>query len=291
MKTFLPLSFFAVCLLAGCDNTTTQTTTQTATTETTTENTVSTAPSDAPSEPARAFARGLHLVPGMGAVSLTANGQKFAANLSYGNATPFEGIKEQKVEIKAFGADGKQVGGTVPVDLDDGEDITILLTGVPGDVSLLPFEHKNHGVATGKAKIAFVHAAKALPGVDVKVDGKSFRKNVKYRVATDYETFAPGRHVMQVSYDKSLAPVEVQIEQPTVITQDTEGNVLAVEQPTPITQKVAREGILTLTEEMDLQPGKVYSVAVFHDEKRLPKLRLLEDKFVPTLSRAKPAER
>lgn len=287
MKTLLPIGLLAVCFLAGCDNTSTQTTTQTTTTETTsTEN----AAPNAPAEPARAFARGLHLVPGMGPLSLTASGQKFAANLSYGNATPFEGIKEQKVEIKAFGADGKQVSGTVPIDLDDGEDITILLTGVPGDVSLLPFEHKNHGVAAGKAKVAFVHAAKALPGVDVKVDGKSFRKNVKYRIATDYETFAPGRHVMQVSYDKSLAPVEVQIEQPTVITQDTEGNVLAVEQPTPITQKVAREGILTLTQEMDLQAGKVYSIAVFHDEKRLPKLRLLEDKFVPALSRAKPAE-
>ena len=287
MKTLFPVGLFAACLLAGC-NAPTQTTTQTATTQTAsqTEN----ASPNAPGEPARAFARGLHLVPGMGLLSLTASGQKFSANLSYGNATPFEGIKEQKVEVKAFGADGKQVGGTVPIELDDGEDVTILVTGVPGDVSLLPFKHENHGVAAGKAKVAFVHAAKALPGVDVKVDGKSFRKNVKYRIATDYETFAPGRHVMQVSYDKSLAPVEVQIEQPTVITQDTEGNVLAVEQPTPVTKKIAREGILTLTQEMDLQAGKVYSVAVFHDEKRLPKLRLLEDKFVPTLSRAKPAE-
>ena len=288
MKPFLPLGLFAACLLAGCNNTATQTGTQTATTETTT--TTENAAPNAPSEPARAWARGLHLVPGMGPLSLTADGQKFAANLSYGNATPFEGIKQQRVRVQAFGADGKSVAGPMPIELDDGEDLTILVTGVPGDVSLLPFEHKNHGATPGKAKVAFVHAAKALPAVDVKVDGKSFRKNVKYRIATDYETFPPGRHVMQVSYDKSLAPVEVQIEHPTVITQDTEGNVLAVEQPTPVTKKIAREGVLTLTQEMDLQAGKVYSVAVFHDEKRLPKLRLLEDKFVPTLSRAKPAE-
>jgi hypothetical protein len=289
MKHFLAFGLLATCFVVGCNNTATQTNTQTASTETTT-GTENAAP-NAPSEPARAFARGLHLVPGMGPLSLTASGQKFAANLSYGNATPFEGIREQRVRVQAFGADGKSVAGPMPIELDDGEDLTILVTGVPGDVSFLPFKHKNHGAAAGKAKIAFVHAAKALPAVDVKVDGKSFRKNVKYRIATDYETFAPGRHVMQVSYDKALAPVEVQIEQPTVITQDTGGNVLAVEQPTPVTQKIAREGVLTLTQEMDLQAGKVYSVAVFHDEKRLPKLRLLEDKFVPTLSRAKPAER
>jgi hypothetical protein len=248
------------------------------------------APASPPAEPARAFGRGLHLVPGLGPLSLTASGQKFSGNLTYGNATPFEGIKEAKVDISAFGGDGKKVAGPMPVSLDKGEDLTVFVTGVPGDVALIPYKPKNYGSAPGKAKVAFIHAAKALPRMDVKIDGKSFRRNVKYGVATTYMTLAPGRHVMQVEYDKSLPPTVIEVEQPTILTEDEVGNVVAVEQPTPMQTVIPRAAIVSLKQEMDLMPGKVYELVAFHDEKKLPKLRLLEDRFVDTLSKAKPAE-
>jgi hypothetical protein len=43
---------------------------------------------------------------------------------------------------------------------------------------------------------------------------------------------------------------------------------------------------VTLTQQLDLAAGKVYSVIVFQDEAKLPKLRLLEDKFAAELKNA-----
>lgn len=289
MKTLMPVVLLGAALtVAGCNSNTPQNNETASAPEAATTNTTA----NAPAEPARAFGRGLHLVPGMGPISLVSSGQKFAGNLTYGNATPFEGIKEEKVKIEAYGGDGKSVAGPMPLTLDSGEDFTVLVTGLPGDVELMPFKHKNHGPQAGKAKVAFAHAAKVLPRVDVTIDGKPFRRDVKYGINTDYTVLPPGRHTMQVSYDKSLAPlvVVVQVEQPTVITEDTSGNVVSVEQPTPVQTVIPRKGIVTLTQDLDLIAGKVYSVAIFNDEKKLPKMRLLEDKFVPTLSTAKPAE-
>lgn len=243
-----------------------------------------------PAEPVRGYVRALHLVPGLGPLSITANEAKVATGLTYGNGAPFVGVHDERVKIAAFGGDGKRVAGPVPIRLKGGEDLTVLVTGVPGDEVLLPWKHKNHGPVAGKAKVALVHAAKALPAVDIAIDGGSFRRNVKFGIATDYTTLAPGKHVMQVTYDKSIEPTVIQQEQPLVITKDTEGNILAVEQPTPIQQVIPQKRIITLTQELDLGAGKVYSVALFHDEGKRPKLRVMEDKFTPDVVRAPAAD-
>jgi len=239
-----------------------------------------TAATSKPEQPVRGYARALHAVPGAGVLSLTADASKFAS-VDYGNVSGFEGIRAEKVKISAFGGDGKKVAGPMPLTIDKGEDFTVLVTGVPGDIVLLPWKHKNQGPEKGKAKIAFVHAAKALPPVELKIDGKSFRREIKFGIATDYTTLPAGSHQLQVLYDKSLAPQIIEMQQPTVVTKDTDGNVLAVEQPTPIVTAIPRSEIITLTQDVDLVEGKVYSVAVFHDGAQTPKIRLMEDKFVP----------
>lgn len=241
-----------------------------------------------PAQPARGFLRALHAVPGAGTLSLTADAQKFAS-VEYGNVTSFEGVYEERIKVSAFGGDGKKIAGPMSLSLDKGEDVTVLVTGVPGDVVLLPWKHKNGGPEKGKAKIAFVHSAKALPPVDLRLDGKSFRREVKFGIATDYTTLPAGEHQIQVLYDRSLAPEITEVEQPMVVTKDVAGNVLSVEQPTPVQQVVPRKQIVTLTQDISLEPGKVYSVAVFHDGAQIPKIRLMEDKFVPDVVRAKPA--
>ena len=106
------------------------------------------------------------------------------------------------------------------------------------------------------------------------VDGKSFRKKVNYAVATDYETIAPGRHVMQVDYTESLAPV---VASTPILPPDVT--------PAPPVVVKPRQHV-ALSQEMNLVAGQVYSVTVFYDEQRIPKLTLLEDKFVPTLKNA-----
>ena len=236
-----------------------------------------------PQKPVRGFVRALHAVPGAGTVSLSTDGQKIAS-VNYGDATPFSTVSAQNVKISAFGGDGQKIAGPMPLALYGGEDVSVLITGIPGDVVLLPWKHKNYGPEKGKSKIAFVHSAKALPAMEIRIDGQSFRREVKFGIATDYTTLAPGKHQIQVLYDKSLAPTIVKVEQPTIVTQDEGGNVLAVEQPTPLQTVVPRKEIVTLTTEENLGAGKVYSLAVFQGAGQQPKVRLMEDKFAAEIA-------
>jgi hypothetical protein len=279
MKPFAFTLFSGALLIAGCTPDSAPPAGNTA---------IAPASTSKPAQPVRGYLRALHAVPGAGTLSLTADAQKFAS-VAYGDASSFEGITAAKVKVSAFGGDGKKIAGPMPISLDGGEDATILVTGVPGDIVLLPWKHKNGGIEKGKAKIAFVHSAKALPAVEVKLDGKSFRRDVKFGIATDYTTLAPGDHKIEVSYDKSLAPQLTEVQQPTVVTKDVEGNVLAVEQPTPIQKLVPRSQIVILSQVVNLGAGKVYSLAVFHDGAQMPKVRLMEDKFVSDVVRAAPA--
>ncbi len=285
MKSLFPLVPVAI-FLAGCG----QNSTQTASTTTSTDSNAApvSAATTQPAKPVRGYLRALHAVPGAGVLSLTADAQKFASS-DYGNVSGFEGIRAEKVKISAFGSDGKKVAGPMPLALDSGEDATVLVTGIPGDIVLLPWKHKNGGPEKSKSKIAFVHSAKALPAIDLVLDGKSLRKNVKFGIATDYFTLAPGKHQLQASFDKSLAPQIVITEQPAVITQDEAGNTLSVEQPTPIQSEIKRSQIVTLTQDVELFAGKVYSVAIFTGADKIPKVRLMEDKFAAELSRARAA--
>jgi hypothetical protein len=218
-----------------------------------------------PSEPAAGFVRGLHAVTGAGPISLTANNAPLVENVAYSEASGFVGVKDGKIKVYAAGADGKNIAGPMPLTLDGGDDVTVVVTGVPGDVEMLPFNHKSHGVAEGKAKVTFMHAAKSLPGVDLSVDGASYRKGVKYGIATDYKELPPGRHSMVVQYQQPIPA-------PTVPG--------AAGRPATATQSVS------LTQDLDLAANKVYSVFVYQDEQKLPKLKMIEDKFVPVLKDA-----
>ena len=289
MKTLFLLTLGSASFFVGCAPNTPPTATTTTETGAASNAAPVSAATSQPEKPVRGYLRALHAVPGAGMLSLTADAQKFASS-DYGNVSQFEAIRAEKVKVSAFGGDGKKVAGPMPLSLDGGEDVTVLVTGIPGDIVLLPWKHKNRGPEKGKAKIAFVHSAKALPAMDLTLDGKSLRRNVKFGIATDYLTLSPGKHQFQSSYDKSLAPQIIETEQPAVITQDEAGNVLNVEQPTPIQTEIKRAQIVTLTQEIDLMAGKVYSLAVFTGADKIPKVRLMEDKFADELVRAETAK-
>lgn len=272
-------------VLAGCTSST-PTQTQTPVASTATDD-VAPAPAavSQPEKQAVGYLRALNAVPGTGQLSLTADGQKFAMP-TYTNVSDFEGVGAEKIEVSAYGSDGKKVSGPMPLDLEKGEDVTVLVAGIPGDVVLIPWKHKNGGPQTDKSKVAFVHSAKALPPVEIKLDGDTLRSDVAFGIATDYKVIEPGAHTFQIVYDKSVEPQVVEVKSPMVITKDAKGNVLNVEQPTPARTVIPRKELVTLTQKVDLAAGKVYSVAVFRDGRELPKIKIMEDKFVPTTVRA-----
>jgi hypothetical protein len=225
-------------------------------------------------------------VPGAGEVGLKVDDKLAVPSAAFGNASPFVAVEEGKKQIVAIGAGNTRVAGPMPVTLDAGEDLSVVVNGVPGDVALLPFKHKNGGPLTGKAKVAFLHAAKNLPEVDVFINGTRYRGGVNYGVATDYREIAPGRHTMQIRYVESMKPVVVQQDQVVVPAPGSETlteNAVPLPTPTPIKTVVKPKRDVTLTQQLDLADGKVYSVVVYYDAQKLPKLRLLEDFFAAEL--------
>jgi hypothetical protein len=262
------LASVLVCggLLGGCNTQNEQTAT------TTTQSAPTVVPT---AQKSQAWVRGVHVVPGAGTTAIAINGKTITPHFGYGNACDFVAVEPGKLKITAMGANGKSIAGPMPVTLERGEDITVVVNGVQGDIALLPFKHKNGGPEKGQAKVAFMHAAKALPGVDVLIDDARYRGDVDYGVATDYKILNTGRHAMQIQYSKTLPVTPA----PTPILPPGTKVIATVPAPKP-------QATITLTQELDLGPDKVYSVIVFHDAAKLPKLRLLEDKFAATLQSA-----
>ena len=223
--------------------------------------------------------RGVHAVPGAGAVSLKAEGKAAGEAFTFGNASSYVAVEPgENVEITAVGAGNSRVAGPMPVDLERGDDLTVVVNGVPGDVALLPFKGESGGPASGKSKITFGHAAKELGEVEISIDGARYRGDVDYGEGTDYKTLPPGRHTFAISYSRQskVAPAAT----PTLVPNQISP------QPTPAQ---VRETVV-LQQPADLAGGKVYTLILFYDAGKNPKVRLLEDRFADTLASAPSAQ-
>ncbi len=242
----------------------------------------STAPAEV-SDPGRAvpaYVRAVHTVRGAGPVSVAIDGTTVMENLALGEASEFIGVHDPKVKIHATrahqitvaGADGKTLAGPLALDLERGEDITVVVGGAPGRITLTPFEHTNRGSSTrGQAKLAVLHADKALPEVGISLDGKAQPGDIGYGEVTKYFDVAPGKHMLKVHYDKSLIGIVDISRRPGIQSPPS---------------AVRANSIVAMTRPLNLQEGEVYSAILYADATGLPHLRLLEDKFRPALIRA-----
>ena len=233
-----------------------------------------------PGEPVRAYVRAVHAVPGAGPVTVSIDGHPIVNDLAFGSASEFVGLQGEKIKIHATrdhkitvtDANDTTLGTPLSVDLERGEDVTVVIGGAPGKVTLTPFEHTNRGADPDQAKIAVMHADKTLPEVSITVDGKSWPGDISFGEVTGYRELAAGQHTMKVMYDKTLVGIVDVDRRP------------GASPPPPVA--VRATNLITLTHQLNLQDGKVYSVVVYGDAGGTPKLRFIEDKFVPALVRA-----
>jgi hypothetical protein len=100
----------------------------------------------------------------------------------------------------------------------------------------------------------------------VAVDGKDWNGDLDFGEVSGYHHLTPGVHSLTVSYDKTLV------------------KTIAPKATPPV--KVEASNFVMLTQPLDLQADKVYSVVAYADAAGLPALHLLEDKFDPALVRA-----
>lgn len=233
-----------------------------------------------PNQPVRAYVRAVHTVRGAGPVALAVDGENIVNDLRFGDTSEFVGVHGDKVkihstkahQISVVDAANKTVAGPLSVDLERGEDVTIVLGGALGKITLKAFEHTNRGADFERAKVAVLHTDKALPEIGIAVDGKNWPGDIGYGEVTGYKALAPGAHTMKVMYDKSLVGI-VDIDRRPGISP-----------PPPV--GIRANSLITLTQPLSLEAGKVYSVIVYADAGGQPKLHFLEDKFVPPLIRA-----
>lgn len=233
-----------------------------------------------PAQPVRAFVRAVHTVRGVGPVSLAIDGEPVASGLAFSEATSFIGVPGEKVKIHSgmphqitvLGEGDKVLGGPLAVDLERGEDVSVVVGGSPGKITLSAFEHTNRGSARDAAKIAVLHTDPTLPEVTVLMDNKRRPGDIGFGELTGYQRVAPGAHTLKVMYDRSLVGI---------VDAD---RVPGASPPPPVA--VRGKSLTTLSQSVDLRAGKVYSVLVYADANGRPALRFLEDKFEPTLIRA-----
>lgn len=231
-----------------------------------------------PHEPAPAYVRAVHTVRGAGPLALAIDDKKLIGDLTFGAASDFVGLHGEKIEVKddrdyrvtVLDAAGKAVGGPKKIDLDRGEDVTIVIGGTPGKITLETFDHDSHGATPEAAKLAVLHADPALPEIEIAIDNDRWKGDLEFGEVTDYRKVASGAHTMRVTYDKSRIGI---------VDDDDRADDSA---PATVRSRTA----VTLNQALNLEAGKVYSVIAFQDSNDLPKLRVLEDKFVPALARS-----
>ncbi len=276
MKKLLFIAAFGGTLLAGCGAPATESTTASAPPQTATNSTVSTdksAPMDiAELRKTKAFVRGVHVVPGIGPVSLKLDEVKLDQPFDVASASSFVAVTPEKnLKITAIGSANNVVSGPMPVDLEAGEDLTVVVNGVSGDVALLPLKSDSGGPDAEQAKLSILHAAKGLNALKIEIDGKPFRGDVEHGEDTDYKTLAPGQHQLKISYSQQAQATPVPT--PTLVPNQIS--------PQPTAFQPRQQ--ITLTAPLDVAAGKVYSAIVYYDVQKLPQLKVLEDRFADTL--------
>ena len=154
----------------------------------------------------KAFVRGVHVVPGIGPVTLKLDDVKLDQPFDVATASSFVAVTPEKnLKITAIGTGNNVVSGPMPVELKAGEDLTVVVNGVSGDVALLPLKSESGGPDADGAKLSILHAAKGLNALKIEIDGKPFRGDVDYGEDTDYKTLAPGSHTLKISYSQQVS--------------------------------------------------------------------------------------
>ncbi len=212
-----------------------------------------------PNKDVRAYVRVLHLVPEAGPVTLMLNGQAVGNAVTYDSVSDYTGLGGDKTDFNSAGkhsftlagADGKMLGSPLEVDLTKGEDMTIVVSGMPSNLTVTPYKHTAK-LQAGQSRLALLYSSqlgpndKVGPTIDVMLDGKMLQNMVKSGEGLDYRNVEPGVHTLKV-------------------TAGTE---------TP------------LTKEVDMKDEESYTAVVYKDAGGKTALKLLTDKFVPALVRA-----
>ncbi len=229
-------------------------------------------------EAARAFVRGVNVVPGGPDLRLQVDGQAAGQPVRFGHTSSFVAIAPGKsVSISVLSTSGVVMSRPLLVGIKSGDHLTVAANGAPGAVGMLVFNSESGGPRAGKSKIAFLHAARGLGAVEAGVGGSRFRHSVGYGQGTEYQVLEPGIQWLSISYERPSSAARAA----------TTPRILNRVPPRPAPQRL--RGNASLDYVPVLRAGKVYTMILCYDAARKPIACLLADRFADTLQDASKA--
>jgi hypothetical protein len=213
-----------------------------------------------PGKDVRGYVRAVHLVPGAPVVALMRGEQKIIDGVGFGEVSEFVGLGDEKTDIHAegkhqfsiAGPDGKTLAGPIEVDVEKGEDITLMITGSKEKVIITPYDSTSKPTMD-KARLAILYSPQLGPK-----DGKG--------------------PLISVMMDDKTVPNTMDAGDDDVEYQDVE--------PGSHTVKVMSDKTAAVTKTLDLEKGKSYTMIVYKDAAGKAQAKVLEEKFRPALINA-----
>ncbi len=115
----------------------------------------------------------VHMASNLQAVDVLLDGQRFVPALPYRAATGYVAVPPGAHSLQVSPSGESAALLSVSLNLNDGQDQTVVLLGRTPDLSTLVLNDNNQAPPAGKASVRFVHAGADVPAVDIAVAGSA----------------------------------------------------------------------------------------------------------------------
>lgn len=159
--------------------------------------------------------RGLHAVPGAGAVDIYLNGSPFFYDINFTNFTPYVYVPEGNYTVEVFEKDTKEnplVKDEIKV--TKGELITLSIIGNPDDMEVLLIKEDMEMASEGKSKVRFIHLVPNGREVNLLLNQNLVASNIDYKDVTPYIEINPGLYDVEAELsenNQSIRRIRVKI--------------------------------------------------------------------------------
>ena len=158
-------------------------------------------------DPQHARVRLVHAAPGAGPVNLQLSGPLMLGSAAFGQVGTYVAVQPGAYSADVIDAGSSQViTGGLSLQLEAGQDYSLVFTGQPGSEQLLALADDNSLPATGKARLRFVQAAPGLAPVDVVTrGGPALFLGAAFPSASGYQVLDAGATNLEVRPSDTLS--------------------------------------------------------------------------------------
>jgi hypothetical protein len=139
-----------------------------------------------------------HLSPDAPAVNVLIDGETHLEGVEYGTVGEFTPVDAGSYDVEIVPAEGGDAVLSATLELAEDTSYTVLATGMLADIEALVLTDESDSVASGDARVRFVHTAPDAPAVDVYAGGAALFENVGYGDSSPFRTVEAGSYDLEV---------------------------------------------------------------------------------------------